>query len=284
MGALYKVSIKDCLLRLLAVYLVLGSYQYLSLVAKTGSFVLSYNYIGFYEELIFSVDLIIFTAIFYCLGGERHYADQLAIYTKEIEVSTDDHEDVVAEAQFRALTGFRRAKALFLLVGLQLFQWALILAICFLGSVFVKGLVASAAFVIYGAIIKKRWHSNSILVCTVTSTLMFYISAKAIPSFATSQLLPILAGLFLIFALFEVAMHAEKCADPPFKLEKFCDYETMRAIAEKRGLTPREIDLLNCKFCKAMTQAALEVKFAPWSLSSIKRATKTAREKFNGSM
>jgi hypothetical protein len=64
-----------------------------------------------------------------------------------------------------------------------------------------------------------------------------------------------------------------------FKLEKFCDKHKLRIIAEDKGCTPREIDLLISKYSMGLTQAALEVKFSPWSLSTIKREIKSAKSK-----
>ena len=66
-----------------------------------------------------------------------------------------------------------------------------------------------------------------------------------------------------------------------FTLEKYCDYYKMREIAEAKGLTPREIQLLEYKYCKAYSQSEMEIRFSPWSLSSIKRALRRAVSKFN---
>jgi len=66
-----------------------------------------------------------------------------------------------------------------------------------------------------------------------------------------------------------------------FKLEFWCDHIKMREIAKRKGLTPTEIDLLECKFCRKYSNARLQTKFHYLgSRTSIWRACKVAKEKF----
>lgn len=65
-----------------------------------------------------------------------------------------------------------------------------------------------------------------------------------------------------------------------YKLERWCDSGKMREIAKDKGLTPMEIDLLDCKFCKAYSDARLQATFHYLgSRTSIWRAWTKAKEK-----
>ena len=66
-----------------------------------------------------------------------------------------------------------------------------------------------------------------------------------------------------------------------FKLEKYCDYHIMKGIAEEKGMTPHEIKLLDCKFCKGYSDSQLQATFySLGSRSSIWRAWTAAKLKF----
>jgi len=276
---LYLQDLRRGMLRLLSLGCFLVSYQYISLIVKTGCFAWTYNHVGFYAELIIAIDLLIFTAIFYCLGGERKHekicADQLVLFPGKIGSAKESAEDTRLVESFRAIAGYKKALAVLLLFGFQIMQWLFILMVCYIGSVFIEGVLITLSYVAFGIVIKRRVHT-SVILCTVISSIMFYAAARAIPPFGHSQFLPVLVGLLLIYAMYRAAIHG----DHDFVLERFCDRARMVEIATARGLTPFEIDLLDYKFCKGYTQAQLEARFAGWSLSSIKRMIKAAKNKF----
>jgi hypothetical protein len=234
---------------------------------------------------VYSIDLIIFTSLLFCIGGVIHaekiardrpgrWSQFLSFHSGKIGLVAASPED---DGDLSDLTTRQILLGLFIIALIQLSQWAIILLACQLGSVFWEGLIVSGSAIATGMIIKKRWHRDSVFLCTIASTIIFYAAAKAIPSFTVSLFIPVLTGLAIMIGLYLVALRL----DPPdFALAKHCDPVQLRQIATAKGLTPYEIDLLDAKFCKAMTQAQLEIRFSGWSLSSIKRMIKAAKEKF----
>jgi hypothetical protein len=210
--AIYFGTKKNTAINFLKYMLILLAYQAVMLVIKTGHFNLGYNMLSIYENLMVCIDNLIFTALLYGIGGEQYgrRALERILHSEEIDTPSDDKEDCDEVDAWRQLQGFVRFRAMALLLLFQLFQWALILFVCKIGDVFVEGVVISGSFVVYGLFVKNRWHSKSLIVCTLTTCAMFYLAARAIPAFGYTQLMPVVVGLLLIYGLYRVALFTNK--------------------------------------------------------------------------
>lgn len=297
-GALRK-DLKSTIKRLFLTWLFVILFELMTITVKIGYFWLGYNQVSIYQGLMFSIDLIIFLILLYCIGGERYYgklAEQswrqtlvLLFSPEEISTTREDIEDGVAEAQWRTLTGFRRAKAVSLLLAFQIMQWILILFICKIGNVLIEGIAITTAFIVYGTVIKRKWHSPNIWICTLISAVMFYIAARTIPSFYYSELFPTVAGLFLVYALYRIALYTDRKNEleeyitklHTFKLEPNCNEDEFMRVAIAKGMNNIDIELLRYRYCKNYNWSQMEIKFAAHgSKSTIKRYVKAAESAF----
>ena len=291
--SVFMSSFKESIIRCLKFLGLMVPFQFIALVVRTGLFI-GNPPTAIYQAFIMSIDLLLFTGILFCKGGARYYVRpsvdlESSVFPEAIEIAQQDSEDRAAIGSFAVLSKWRKASAIFLFIAFQVFQWTIALAICLIGNVFWEGFALSASFVAFGFIVKRRWHSNSIVLCTLASAAMFYVGARLLPSLYFSWLLPVLLGLTLIYALYRISIHTDRMSNmqeelerlTSFKLEPFCDYEKMKAIALERGLSKRQIEMLEYKYCKKANWAQLEIKFAPWSQSSIRKYIKEAETKFS---
>ena len=276
-------------------------FQYVLLQTRMDCFTIGYNGIGVYFSLVLAVDMLIFYTVIYILGGVKHYelafqsgwksCNKYLLYSEDFQYPEHDQEDCVAIEEFNNLIGWRKVSAVVLLFGFQGLQWLLILAVCRIGNVFWEGLIISTSFLVHGIVVKKRWHSDSVLCCTIMGAALFYTTARLGPPLQITQLTPVVLGLLLVFAMYKVAVYTgeykqlKKYVDElsKFKLTKLCNADTMKEIALKKGLTDKEIELLDWRYCKNASWASMEVKFKyPYgSQSSIRKFLKIAENKFN---
>jgi hypothetical protein len=210
--AIHKRKFIKCAKAFWVKLLLMYAYQAVILVIKTGHMHVGYNMLTTYENLMLCIDNLIFTALLYGIGGAKHYGQRLErfIHPEEISSDVDDQEDRDEVAAWQQLQGFVRFRAVALLLLFQLLQWGLILFVCKIGNVLVEGVVMSGSFVVYGLFVKNRWHSKSLIVCTLTTCAMFYVAARAIPAFGYTQLMPVVVGLALIYGLYRVSLYTHK--------------------------------------------------------------------------
>lgn len=166
------------------------------------------------QMLMYSIDVLLLYLVFYCIGGERHYVEH-SVRSEDFQSADHDPEDRAAIEAFQKLRGFAKLKASALLLVYHVAQCILIYAICRVGDRGVECLVLVPSFIFFGWIIKRRWHSKSLLVCTGVTVGMFYVAARALPAFKYSQFLPVIAGLLLAYSLYQVARLTR--VEPPEK-------------------------------------------------------------------
>lgn len=95
-----------------------------------------------------------------------------------------------------------------LIAIVQILQWIFILWVCNLNNYFIDALVITTSFICHGMIIQKRAH-NSVILCTLAATIMFYISARFTISFQYSHFFPIVIGLILVYAVYRISYQFE---------------------------------------------------------------------------
>jgi hypothetical protein len=247
-------QIKQIILRYLIVNALLLLYQAMALVIKTGAIALGYNYQPQYVMAIMYIDLIILSLAIYLKGGiNSGRMGLLVVFPEAVNNASLDSEDLAAIERYKALRGWRKVRASLSLIGFQFLQWGLVLLACAIGSVFLSGLVISAAFIIYGFVIQRRWHSNSLVWCTLSAVAMFFVAASVTPSFKYTEFLPILVALALIYGLYRIAIYAEKYHSTVSKLNEYLNKTFTCATASAEELRER---------CLAIGKSDEDIEFA----------------------
>ncbi len=225
---------KHIAIRLAIVVLLIYSFQSLTYMIKLGYRPITDWAVSEYQALAYSVDMILFLLVIYCIGGERHNGQTLerVIFPEDFEAVKLDQEDLAELEAWNKQQGFKRIKSIALLLGFQVVQWMIILAVCNLGNVLVEGLVITISFVTYGTVVRYKWHSKSLVCCTLASAGMFYAAAQIIPSFGYSQLLPVCVGLILIYCMYRVAVYTDGYKDLKQRIHQIEDAQTAESRPE----------------------------------------------------
>jgi hypothetical protein len=206
--AVYNKQLKLSSIRALIIGSVMFLYQIYAIVTKIGYERLGFNTMTTYEWLVCSIDLMLLIFVLYAKGGVKHVARKLLFLPDGGRYVQSYHENRALSAEteeYLKLKGFERLFAMSLLLVIQMAQWAIILFVCHLGNVFVEGIVITTSFIAHGFVIKQRWHSNNLVICTLASTALFYIAARLTLSFTYSQFFPIIVGLAMIYTLYRLS-------------------------------------------------------------------------------
>jgi hypothetical protein len=169
------------------------------------------------------------------LGGEKYYGLELSFSPEDFQSPTHDHEDDLAVEAWNRLQGFAKAKAIALLLIYHVIQVMIILALCRIGNVFIEGICIVTSFLVYGFVIKRRWHSKSLLICSSISFAMFYVAARSIPSVHYSKFIPIVIGLLLVYSLYRVSIYVES-----HELKQVIKEEHLQEELESLGYHPSD--------------------------------------------
>lgn len=209
-------DILQMLLRLLVVNVAMIVYQLAAMLIKLSTIHFSSATLSEYEWLLCSVDMSLLLLLFYAIGGvssceEHSYARwsgrwKLLVLPEDIESAQVDSVDLEELSKWQQMRGYLRVAAVALLILIQVIQWSVILLVCSIGNVLIEGLILSACFVVFGSVVQRRWHTDSVVKCTLLCSLTFYIAAKAIPSFGYTQLMPVVVGIVLIYASYRASL------------------------------------------------------------------------------
>jgi len=164
---------------------------------------------SFFQLLILTIDLVVFLVVIYCTGGVKYALGKYHILSENIQTPKLDSEDLAEIEACKQLRGFKRIKAISLLLSFQSIQWAIVLLVCSIGDVLIEGLAITVSFVVFGTVIKRKWHSQSILICTISSAVIFYTAARFAPSYRYTQLLPVVIALLISYASYRVVVIQE---------------------------------------------------------------------------
>jgi hypothetical protein len=216
-----KQAFKKTLFRVLKLYVVVGVYQGMSEVIKLGAFKLGYSVLEPYQFVLWNTELVILLFVISMKGGSSYARDRFYnLFPGGGQSLRARHQSGENVQAYDELHGLERVISRFAVYGYQLFQWALILIVCALGSVFIEGLIISSAFALYGLIIKNRWHSKSLVACTFASINMIAMPALLIPSFKYSQFLPIIIGFIIVYGLYRAALYQQDLQNALSTLDK----------------------------------------------------------------
>ncbi len=204
-------------------------YQFLTLQIKTGVISLTYyEAITIYQQIVLAIDSTIMSLLILLVGGYAYY-DELVKknvrhgkfrgatilcldFPTEEQNTANNRADSDALNSINKLRGFQRFKAMTLLLVFNCFQSGLILLACKYGNLLIEFLSLFVPYSLYGFfVIKKRWHSHSILACTGLGILSFYILSQFIsPTVGYSQFYPVIVSLIFVLCLYKIAIYTDE--------------------------------------------------------------------------
>ncbi|MCL1974534.1 MAG: hypothetical protein FWG61_00055, partial [Firmicutes bacterium] len=212
--------------RTLIICSIMAIYQPLSLYIKCGVFNLGdVNSLSSLGHILYSIDLfIVYLLVYLYKGGDDNaLASKLSLGSEAFD--TSEHLNAEEQKEFDGLMteykyypSWKKARTIILLFAIQILQLFVILGICAIGNKFVVSLVLAPAFLLFSIVIKKRWHSESVVVCTFVSASLFYIAACFTIPLKYSLFAVFLSAFFLVYALYRIAAYTEAYESMEVKL------------------------------------------------------------------
>lgn len=203
----YKYSAKSIgktILKGIIISVISCIYQWLTMPIKFGLVpIFQHVNTSLIAKVIYQVDFLLMLFFITIKGGGWNNAVlELLVCPENIQYAEIDDED---KEQIDLIKSKPMREQLIIgvkLIAFQIFQLFLILGVCLIGNIWIESVVILISYGVFGFIIKRRWHHKSVVVCTLASVGMFYLAARSIPPLYISQLLPILAGLGIMLALY----------------------------------------------------------------------------------
>lgn len=196
-------------IKLLSVSIIMTFYNILSYYIKADLLLIDASkQLSLISKVFYQLDYIIFLLFLSVLikGGFKNALAVLESVFCTKNRSCDklgggDYEQNFSKAEIEALDRIDSSPPAYRLVLLgivtlvQVGQTFIILAVCNLGSVFFEGVCVIISFWIARSIINKCWHSDSVLLCTLISTILFYSAAKLSLPLNLSMYMPFVMGI-----------------------------------------------------------------------------------------
>lgn len=195
---------KKSSIRLLISGGIIIAHNLLSMMGRFGTY--NQMELSLSQALVGSVDLIVISVSIFCIGGIKHVdkACERLLFPESIRNPRLDREDLRSISTFTARRGFARVASMALLACFNLAQWAIILGICNMFGGLIEGLLLTASFIVLGTVVQRRWHSHSLVICTLASSALFLVAVRVLPSFHNSQFLPVVTALLLLYGLYRL--------------------------------------------------------------------------------
>lgn len=269
---LLRKDFKNTFKRNIVTDIIVILYQIPTLFVKLNFLPLNQNNVPTFQQWAYTVDFVVFMIILFLFGGGIVHGKYL-FSTKSKETNGCCNENSEIFKEFNSLGKCERAFTMVLFFGIQILQLIIILLICnLIGSITMKLLVIMASFLLHGLFLKERWHSNSIIVCTLLSSSMFFVAASLTPSFFTFQLIPIIMGLLLVYSLYKIKIMQDKKTFTKWKENikeftqgKYANIANQKEVALAKGLSKRDLMLLNYRYTVNDEFAQLLAKLSPWN-------------------
>jgi hypothetical protein len=195
--------------------IVIFLYQAIVLLVRTGAvYFFGHNILSDKQMMLLQLDYSIMLCLILLKGGVGHVAwlGKLVAFPggqESLCAVRPGGEVSEARAEYDSLKGLERVISRIVKYGFQVFQLALVIALCAIGSVLLEGAVVCVAFIVYGFLIQRRWHSKSILICTLFAPIAFFSMGRLFPAFQYSQFILILAAFGLCYGLYRKALKDE---------------------------------------------------------------------------
>lgn len=269
---LLRKDFKSTLKRTIVISIIVILYQIPTSFIKLNCLPLNQNNFSAFQKWVYTIDFVVFMIILFLFGGGITYGKHI-FHAKSKETYDNCNESSEIAKEFSSLSKWERIFTMILFFGIQILQTIVILVICnFVTSITLKLLIIMASFLIHGQFLKERWHSNSIVACTLISSSMFFVSASLSPSFFTFQLIPIVIGMLLVYSLYKIKVMQDKKTFAKWKENianltkgKYANVANKKEVALAKGLSKRDLALLNYKYVVNDEFSQLLAKLSPWN-------------------
>lgn len=278
---LLRKDFKKTFKRNLVIFIMINLYQIPTAFIKLNFLPLNQNDLSMFQQWAYTIDYIVFLTILFLFGGVYNsYSRQSLVVpvqfwmgSKSRKTYDNCNESSEIAKEFSSLSKWERIFTMILFFGIQILQTIVILVICnFVSNITLKLLIIMASFLIHGQFLKERWHSNSIVACTLISSSMFFVSASLSPSFFTFQLIPIVIGMLLVYSLYKIKIMQDKKTFAKWKENianltkgKYANVANKKEVALAKGLSKRDLALLNYKYVVNDEFSQLLAKLSPWN-------------------
>jgi hypothetical protein len=210
---LWQRDIMPTIGRMLKYLIPMGIYQFLMLYLKTDHFVIGYNDLPNNIMINLMIDQIIFSYLLFFKGGETHGFTcwQFSICPKSPINIKMDKIDIDEAKRVSNLQFWKRMLIIFLNIILTLTQLSIIVFLGHLHNRAIEALILTVSFLAYGGFLfRRRWHADSIILCTGVTVAMFYCTLRVLPPLRVSIVASVLMALMLNYLLYRVALWQEQ--------------------------------------------------------------------------
>lgn len=257
------------------------AYHMVSGIIKLGAVPLLQQFIDVSvgTKLIYSIDYYLFIALLFCWKGGAIDGRRFVYlgFPEDFKRAGHDNEDAEAVRRFNSMPKAKRAVGFLLLYGFQIAQLLLVLLVCRIGNVSLESALILFAFLTAGIIIKRRWHSESVVVCTMAMILIFYAAARFVAPVNISIIIPIIIGFLICYVAYRVAIYTDE-----HKSLKDFRYFDLKSCTEKElagrmkivGIPPADMDFCMDAFKSELTIEELAEKHH-YAVQSVKNKKKT---------
>lgn len=203
-------------------------YQAISIPVKIGVVRIGYNAVSPLELALFSIDMYLFYALIYVWkGGDSNAVDFAGLHIFDSEAfiaATESDEEItermVLESEYKKMPWFKRMRVIVRFFSMQVAQLIVVVGICRLSSDILTIAILLVSFYVFGQVIRNRWHSNSILVCTLTSATMFFIACRLTIPLQYSLFFSFVIAFLMVYALYRVQKHVDHDNEMNRKIKK----------------------------------------------------------------
>lgn len=290
---LLRKDLKMTSIRGVKFFTIIIIYQIISLAIKTGLFFFDQNNYTIYQILVLSMDSIIFHTLLFLYGGELYKHEKLVERLSKLgtwssmhrtfpreESSQEicfDNDEALLQVEFDSLTRTQQKFALFTYLGFYFIQCILVLGVInvvnyfFGANIIIESIIVMISFIAHGFVLKEKWHSKSIIICTLVSCVIFFIAAKLTPAFTLFQLFPIIIGLLVSYSMYQIAQIKKKRTFQKWKesiinltIGKYSKVANHKEVALAKGLKERDLMLVGYDYNVSDTLSKFIGHISPW--------------------
>lgn len=206
-----KGRLNSKIVRFGVITLIVSAYQQISGYIKLLGFGAYYYNLNTVVYLLLSIDLFLFYTLLYC-GVKRHVqimeSGKFSVFSEAKSIH-ENAEQGIDDLNLAELSNRQRFMFWCMATGYQIFQLAVVLLIGLINSVFIELLIMLAVFWIGRPILKKSWHSDSLMWCSITTFCGFYILTKTTLPLSVSLFSCIALSALFVYVLHRAAIHAD---------------------------------------------------------------------------
>jgi len=285
-GAYKRLAWVDLVKRTVILFLSTALFQYTMISLKFGEF---FYVNGRAENLTmykFLIDMLLFLLVIFLYRRESKrekencetssISRQLVVHSKR---NSMEESNEFAD-WLNTLPYSKQLKALGLLILFQLLQWAFIIFVSSLNGRAIEAIILTTSFIVHGFIVKRKWHSDSVAICTTISAVAFYLASASILPFQISVLLPVVIGAGMAYGAYQIVQYTN-----PLKTFSVstCTEEEMRERCTRLGKSKEYADFCVAAFVHKTRrkEIALEMGLSENTIKEYKRKRRNELEGYS---